>query len=51
MFVIVGVMLVLWGVVGKVGVVLVLIFDFIVGGILLLGFGMVVFVGILGRFL
>lgn len=46
MFVIVGVLLVLWGVVGKVGVVLVLIFDFIVGGILLLGFGMVVFVGI-----
>lgn len=45
-FVTAGAMLVLWGVVGKVGAVLALIPDPIVGGTLLLGLGMVASVGI-----
>lgn len=45
-FVTAGVLLVLWGVVGKVGAVLALIPDPIVGGTLLLGLGMVASVGI-----
>lgn len=49
MFVTAGVLLVLWGVVGKVGAVLALIPDPIVGGTLLLGLGMVASVGISGR--
>lgn len=49
MFVTAGLMLVLWGVVGKVGAALALIPDPIVGGTLLLGLGMVASVGISGR--
>lgn len=45
-FVTAGLMLVLWGVLGKVGAVLALIPDPIVGGTLLLGLGMVASVGI-----
>lgn len=45
-----GAILVLCGVVGKVGAVLAMIPDPIIGGTLLLGLGMVVSVGISGRY-